>query len=130
VVLRPFFVYGAHQQRHMLLPRLCDGVREGRPVPLAGPDGLRLSLTHADDVATAIVRALTLTAADTINVAGPDVLSLREICEILGAHVGVSPQFSSTPGDPTPLVADRTHQTARLGPTTRRFVDHVTAVLS
>lgn len=130
VVLRPFFVYGAHQQRHMLLPRLCDAVRDGRPVPLAGPHGLRLSLTHVDDVAAAIVQALTLATADTINVAGPDILSLREICEILAAHLGVSPHFDSTHGEPTPLVADRTHQSATLGIATRRFVDHVTSVLS
>src|SRR5215469_9776047 len=42
VALRPFFVYGRGQRPHMLLPRLIASIQAGRPIRLAGPDGMRL----------------------------------------------------------------------------------------
>lgn len=93
VMLRFFFVYGAGQKRSMLIPRLVDNIKARKTVTLQGQDGIRINPVHASDAARAICAALNLQGCHRINVAGPDVLSLREICEIAGSKVGVKPIF-------------------------------------
>lgn len=106
-VLRYFFVFGPDQRADMLLPRLVASVREGRPVQLQGDVGLSINPTWHDDAAAATARALALTDSHVINVAGPEVASLRAIAEHAGALVGRAPIFERT-GDvpPPPLVGD------------------------
>lgn len=129
IVLRPFFVYGEGQARHMLLPRLCDAIRAGRPVQLAGEQGMSLSLTHANDAAAAIVRALELAAPATINLAGPEALTVREIAVTLGAAVGVAPVFDVTGAAGPSYVADTTLMRALLGAPQHRFAQQLHTIL-
>lgn len=92
-VLRFFFVYGEGQRQDMLIPRLVRNVREGNPITLQGSDGLRMNPLHASDAAAAIEACLNLDRSETLNIGGPDVLSLRRIAEIIGAHLGRPPVF-------------------------------------
>lgn len=94
--LRPFFVYGPDQRAEMLLPRLAAAVREQRPVRLAGPYGMRLNPLHVEDMAAAVETCLSVSGNYIFNVAGPDILSIREIAELLGAAVGRAPVFEQT----------------------------------
>lgn len=94
VVLRPFFVYGAGQRRTMMIPRLADTIARGDVVTLSGDDGMLLTPTHASDAAGAFMLALALTEAATIDVCGPETLSLRAMCECLGDLIGRPPNFS------------------------------------
>ncbi len=129
VVLRPFFVYGEGQPRHMLLPRLGDAIRAGRPVQLAGAQGMRLSLTHADDAAAAIAHSLNLTAPATINLAGPDALTVREIAGMLGKAIGAAPVFDVTgPAGPS-YVADTTLMHKLLGAPQHHFAQRLHTIL-
>ena len=130
VVLRPFFIYGAGQQRHMLIPRLCDTVRRGDAVQLAGEDGMLISPTHATDAARCIVASLSLTEAATINVRGPDVLSLRAICELLGSALGVTPRFTNTGAAGPAYVADDRRMNALLGPSGAHFAELLHTILT
>ena len=93
VMLRFFFVYGEGQKRSMLIPRLVDNIREGKAITLQGEDGIRINPVHVSDAVRAIQAALDLHGCHRINVAGPDVLSLREICDTIGRKVGVKPIF-------------------------------------
>lgn len=106
-MLRFFFVYGAGQKRSMLIPRLVDNIKNGSVVTLQGQDGIRINPVHVSDAVRAIQSALNLKGCHRINVAGPDVLSLREICDTIGRRVGVKPRFqinnAITPGN---LIAD------------------------
>jgi UDP-glucose 4-epimerase len=94
VILRFFFVYGPGQRQTMLIPRLIMRVRNGEPIQLQGEDGIRINPTHVSDAVAAIVRAIGLSASHTINVGGPDVLSLREIGEEIGRSLRCEPIFS------------------------------------
>lgn len=97
VVLRPFFVYGVGQSRSMMIPRLADTIARGEAITLSGENGMQLTPTHASDAANAFVRALTLTQPATIDVCGPETLSLRAVCEWLG-HLGArTPDFVTVP---------------------------------
>ncbi len=93
IMLRFFFVYGRGQKRSMLIPRLVDNVAAGRTVTLQGQDGIRINPVHVSDAARAIRAAIDLEGCHRINVAGPDTLSLREICETIGSKVGKAPAF-------------------------------------
>lgn len=94
-VLRLFFVYGAGQKPVMLIPRLVRSVLAGRPVTLQGHEGIHLNPVHVSDVVGALERALKLEGNHLINVAGPQVLSLREICRVIGTQVGREPVFTT-----------------------------------
>lgn len=115
VILRFFFVYGPRQRESMLIPRLAAAVKAGQPVSLHGPDGIRINPIYVADAATAAKAALQIDHSARVNVAGPDVLSIREIAEIIGRQVGREPSFSVAADDlPRHLVGDISRMRALL----------------
>jgi nucleoside-diphosphate-sugar epimerase len=123
--LRFFFIYGAGQQPDRLVPRLVESVRAGRPVTLGSRDGMRLNPVHASEAAAAVVAALQLEETAIINVAGPEILSIREIAETIGGSLGVEPVFRSSDDDSSDLIGDTTAMRRLLVPPERRFRDAV-----
>jgi UDP-glucose 4-epimerase len=114
--LRFFFVYGAGQPAPMLLPRLATNVREGKAIFLQGENGIRLNPVHVDDAVGAIDRALELQESRLINIAGPELTTLRAISEEIGRQVGREPIFSVDKiAQPNHLVADINRMTRVLG---------------
>lgn len=105
--LRFFFVYGPGQKETMLMPRLVRSVAEGRPVTLAGERGMRLNPIHVDDAAAAAVAALRLNRSAAINIAGPEVLSIRDVAEMAGQALNKQLVFERS-GEPegNDLIAD------------------------
>lgn len=103
--LRYFFIYGPGQSRTMLIPRLYDRVLSGEPISLQGSDGMRINPVHVSDAAAATIAAAALTSSGTVNVAGPGVLSLREIAELFAEATGRPAEFEQSTGAPTDLVA-------------------------
>ncbi len=114
ITLRFFFVYGPGQRKTMLIPRLIDNVRSGAPVMLQGEEGIRLNPTFVTDAAEAIFHALSLEGAHQINVAGPEVMSLREVCETIGAAVGRRPVYTIDRSPPGHIVGDISRMKERL----------------
>jgi UDP-glucose 4-epimerase len=105
-VIRPFFIYGPQQNRSMLIPRLMDSVASGKPISLQGSDGIRINPVHVEDASVAVVAALDTKASATYNIAGPDVLSIRQIAEAMALHLGKAATFQQTEGEPKDLIAD------------------------
>lgn len=99
VCLRFFFVYGEGQRRNMLIPRLVESVRAGKPIQLRGESGLSINPVYVGDAVSAVRRSMVIEGSHKLNVAGPDVLSLRAIAEIIGEEVGRAPLFEITPAD-------------------------------
>lgn len=111
--LRPFFIYGPGQ-RNMLMPGLIARVWEGREVTLAGPDGIHMNPIYVDDAADAVLATLDFAESVTLNIAGPGVVSLREIAEQIGRLVEREPTF--TVGDHQPdIVACTERRDALVG---------------
>jgi nucleoside-diphosphate-sugar epimerase len=127
VLLRLFFVYGEGQKRQMLVPRLIDNVRSGNPVMLQGEEGIKINPVHASDAARAVRAALGLEGSHTINIAGPQALSIRAMCEDIGRVVGRAPLFEVTDGT-SDLVADIARMRTLLAAPTRRFADCLPAL--
>jgi nucleoside-diphosphate-sugar epimerase len=92
-ILRFFFIYGPGQ-RNMFIPGLLERVLGGDEVTLAGSDGIRVNPVFVEDAAAAVVATLDLAEPMTLNVAGPTVVSVREIAEIGGGLLGTEPRFA------------------------------------
>jgi nucleoside-diphosphate-sugar epimerase len=126
VTLRFFFVYGPGQRSSMLIPRLVESVRSGQPITLDGHDGVRLNPIHVTDAAAAVQRAAALDHSARMDVAGPEVHSLRWMAERIGDAVGKRPVFAVNAGASAPtLVGDLTDMTRWLGAPTIRFEDGI-----
>jgi UDP-glucose 4-epimerase len=106
MVLRFFFIYGKGQKRTMLIPRLIDNIRGGKLVTIQGDNGLRLNPIHVSDASAAVAAALNSENSAIYNVAGPQVLSLRELCGEIEALVGKTASFETVPGQPSDVVGD------------------------
>lgn len=105
-ILRFFFIYGYGQNRSMLIPRLVDNIRAGRPVLLQGQNGLRLNPIHVEDAAKSVVAALRCNSSAVYNIGGPQALSLRALCGEIEKLVGCKASFTSVPGEPFDVVGD------------------------
>lgn len=115
IVLRLFVPYGAGQGSEMLIPRLIQRVRQDEPILLDGEDGLRVNPVAVADVVETIERCLTADRTATLNVAGPEVLTLREIGHHIGRVVGRAPRFEQRPGSPPSIVGATDAMRATLG---------------
>ncbi len=108
VIVRPFFMYGPDQNRNMLIPRLIDNVLKGNEITLAGQDGIRINPIYIDDAAKAMAKMLGLEGESVINIAGDEMVSLRELAEKIGQIVGKEPKFRVIGSSQADLIADTT----------------------
>jgi nucleoside-diphosphate-sugar epimerase len=90
VSLRLYFPFSS--RRPCMVRTIAERVAGGLPVGLAGNDGVRLNPIAARDVAEAIGRALTHPPA-TIDVAGPETVSMRDLATRIGTRLGIDPVF-------------------------------------
>jgi nucleoside-diphosphate-sugar epimerase len=110
-ILRLFTVFGEGSDPESLIPRLERSIAAGSPVTLQGPDGVLLRPTHASDVVRAITVSLEGSEHRLVNVAGPELMTLRELADRLGKRTGRSPAFQVSDGPAAVLAPDITHQT-------------------
>ena len=97
VILRPRGVFGSGDRT--LLPRLLRRYRMGRLV-VAGNPGWRLSLTHIDNLITAIERTIICSATGVYNVADPDPVELGTLLMEVLRSTGRKPRVTYLPVEP------------------------------
>lgn len=98
-IVRIFFMYGPGQRSDAFLPRLVGAVRDGQSVRLSGTDGIRLNPIHARDAASVLLSLIHSGGPEIVNLAGPDVVTLRQLATRIGGLLGVAPRFEhTTPG--------------------------------
>lgn len=122
-VLRPFFIYGPGQSSEKLIARLIASVRDSQPIQLAGEAGLRINPVHVVDVAELLLALLTTNGSRTLNVAGPDVVSIRQIAEDAGRFLSRVPVFEHSGADAKMIVAEHHTVAALLGRNLIHFTD-------
>ena len=114
----------------MLLPRLVDRVRAGTPVFLDGPQGMVFKPTHASDAAASILASVHRAPGTTINVCGPEALSLRAVCARIAAQVDVAPQFEVRDHPAADFHACDARMRETLGAATVMFDDGLPTILT
>ena len=105
-IIRPFFMYGVGQNRSMLIPRLFDNVKNSQPIQISGKDGIKINPINVRDAANCILELIEKPENITFNLAGPEILSLREIVELMGKFLNKTPVFDYTHDTPKNLIAD------------------------
>jgi nucleoside-diphosphate-sugar epimerase len=107
--MRLFFCYGPGQSERMLMPRLARSILDGRALELQGEHGLRLNPVFVDDAAAVVAQLVERGTAEVVNVAGPEVVTLEEVAQLLGRGLGTPPVFRRDPAVASPsMVADLT----------------------
>lgn len=109
IVFRPFFMYGPGQNRNMLIPRLMDSILLGKPIILLRENGIRINPIYIQDACKAIEASIFLKVTDAFNIfniAGPEILSLRNICNEMGRFLNTKPFFHNEPDGPGDLIGD------------------------
>ena len=105
-ILRLFFPYGPGQL-HRLIPELIRRVRTGAAIRIAADgQGVRLPPTFVGDVVEVILDSLASSWTDTINVATPETLSIRQIADMIGREVGIGPNFETVENSSADIVPD------------------------
>ena len=92
IILRLFAPYGPGQQGRMI-PGIIERVRAGRTVTLTNGGEPRINPVYIDDLVEIFATALKLKGSHTVNVAGPEVVSVRDVANLAGAALGVQPVF-------------------------------------
>lgn len=91
--LRLFFVYGNNQRKEMLIPRLIENIKIGIPIHIDKNGGIKLNPTHVSDVARTIYESINLQGSHTINIAGNEVVTMRQLADIIGDILSTKPIY-------------------------------------
>lgn len=107
--LRIFVPYGPGQTGRMI-PAIANRIRSGEPVQLNDGGRPRMNPIYVADLVDVIAAALTSNGNEVVNVAGDDVVGIRELALHIGEVLGTEPTFvegdQPVGGD---IVADTTH---------------------
>jgi nucleoside-diphosphate-sugar epimerase len=94
---RYFTPYGPGQIDRVI-SSLIDRVRAGQPIQLPPTgDGFSTTPLYIDDAVRVLLAAIYEDWTGTMNVGGPDVLTLVEMGTVIGAAVGREPTFERSP---------------------------------
>ena len=104
-ILRLFHPYGSEQTAR-LLPRLARAIQEQKPIRLQNGDRPHLSPMHIDDVIIAFEQAINSSWCGIMNVAGDNVVSMRELAEEIGTVLLTRPLFETNDEDASDLTGD------------------------
>lgn len=108
----------------MLIPRLISMVKEKKPVSLKGENGIVINPVYVGDAVAALERLMELGLSETFNIGGCEILSLRQIGELIGKSVGGKPVFEChEETKPGYLAGDISKMSALLGKPKISFAD-------
>lgn len=125
-VLRYFFIYGEGQEPEMLIPRLYRRVIAGETITVDGANGLAINPVNSIDAAAATIAAAK--TSGVFNIAGPEEISLREMCEIFAAHAEREALIESNDSPSSSLFADISKMRTELVAPTIRVAESLDAI--
>jgi len=74
---------------------MIDSISAGTPVSLSRGGEPRINPIYVTDLVRIMVEAIGQSGTYTVNVAGPDAASIRDLAMIIGRHVGREPIFEA-----------------------------------
>ncbi|PHR58525.1 MAG: NAD-dependent epimerase [Arcobacter sp.] len=123
VIVRPFFMYGPGQNTSMLIPRLINNVQDENEITLSYKNGIKINPIYVDDVSISMEKLLDLKGEYTFNIAGNEVVSLRELSEMIGIIVNKTPKYKVLDNSQSDLVADISKMKEKLCKPTMALID-------
>ncbi|MBI3500570.1 MAG: NAD(P)-dependent oxidoreductase [Bacteroidetes bacterium] len=129
ITLRFFFVYGKNQKCSMLIPRLVDSVKQEKPIILQGKEGIKINPVHVEDAASAVIKTMALNGSHKINIAGPEILSIKQIAETIGGKLQKKPLFEIKNIESKNLIGDIGKMCKLLSVPKVNFSEGITALI-
>lgn len=108
-ILRIFFMYGPNQREDMFIPGLINKVQAGVPIQLNGTNGIKVNPINVQDVARGVVKIVELGGPKSVNVAGSEVYTIKEIAQEIGKILDIDPIYNFLENNKSDLVADHTN---------------------
>lgn len=93
-ILRLFFPYGPSQVSRRI-PMIAERVIQGHSVSLINNGEPRINPIYIDDLVQVIELALELNKSVAVNVAGDEVIDMKELAELVGKLTGRQPAFEN-----------------------------------
>ena len=106
IIIRPFFIYGIGQKKNRLFSQLISNIKNNKEIKIDGKNGIKLNPIYATDAAKALANILNVKSIFTINIAGTQTLTLRELIFMIGDKLGKKPIIKSIKHIKKGLVAD------------------------
>ena len=106
IIARPFFIYGFGQTETMLIPRLIDNIKKDNSISLSGNDGIRINPIYVSDAVKAFESMLKVKGSYVFNIAGDEILSLKDICLIIGNIISKEPLFTHNQQNSNDLIGN------------------------
>ena len=107
-IVRLFFPYGPGQSGR-LIPNLAANIRSNRPARLNNPEGSpRINPVFITDVVVAVTGLIEQRFSGAINLAGPDMVTIRELAETIGRYLSKPVTFDVGDDPPFDLLGDIT----------------------
>lgn len=113
-VMRFFFMYGPRQRHDMFLPRIVNRVINGEAISISPSGGIRVNPILVDDVANLLESLLGKKTPPTVNIGGPDEVSIQQIAERVGHLVAREPVWELG-AESSDIIADITTMRDFLG---------------
>jgi nucleoside-diphosphate-sugar epimerase len=105
-IIRPFFIYGPGQDKEMLIPRLISKIKKGEEIYLNGRKGIKINPIYVTDAANAVANILNLEGEIIANIAGNEIVSIKQLCMIIGNIIDKKPVFTYVKEPSADLVGD------------------------
>jgi len=115
IIVRPFFLYGPGQEPDKFVQRMVTNIAAGRPISLNGHNGLRTNPVYVDDAALLFADALTHGGSFTVNCAGSEIVSLRDLCDRISHRLQTEPNYVHVDIAGADCIGDTTLQFERFG---------------
>lgn len=96
VILRPFFMFGKNQKESMLFPRLVKSIKNREVIKLNGLEGIKINPIYVVDAANMLNLILNEKQAGVYNIAGNEIISLKELSILIGKKLNTNPIFEYT----------------------------------
>jgi UDP-glucose 4-epimerase len=115
-ILRPFFIYGKHQNKEMLFHKMVENVKSGANIFLASGVGIYFNPIYVDDVCDVTKKLIEqeLALGEIYNLMGPERITLGEVVQYIGNLLGIDPIVQITEDIPGNFVAKSIHNTKDL----------------
>lgn len=100
-LLRFFTAYGPRQRPDMAIHKFTRLISEGKPVPMFGDGTTRRDYTYVDDIVDGVYRAIERPFGyEIFNLGESRTVTLHELIETIGRHLGKEPRIDSHPMEP------------------------------
>jgi len=104
-ILRPFFIFGKNQNKNSLLSDLKKKILNNAAITLNGENGISINPIYVADAALALNILINNDENFVINIAGNEIVSIKELSIQVGRFLGKKPLFIQA-DDKYDIIAD------------------------